>query len=151
MSLHSAGRPSCRNRSLKSRIAAPVLIWKEIFMTVTTVSEACLLFWVWIVPVERLNCIFFLSFFHFIVVQVQLSPFSPTHDPLCTHPSLPPSNLPSLALSICPVFMFLDGPSPIIPCYPSPPSSQFLSVCSLIQCLWFYFACLFALLIRFHL
>ena len=74
------------------------------------------------------------TFFHnnswavLIVVQVQLSPFSPHHD-------LPPSNLPSLALSVCPLYMFLDGPSPIFPNYPIPPPLWLLSVCSLFQCL----------------
>ena len=45
-----------------------------------------------------------------IVVQVQLSPFSP---PPCPppHPCLPPSNLPPLALSMGPLYMFLDDPS----------------------------------------
>ena len=35
---------------------------------------------------------------------------------------LPPLNLPSLALSMCPLYMFLDGPSSIFPHYPSPSS-----------------------------
>ena len=39
------------------------------------------------------------------------------------HPHLPPLNLPSLFLSICPFYMFFDGPSPFIPYYPSPSSS----------------------------
>ena len=37
-----------------------------------------------------------------------------------THPYLPPSNLPPLILSMGPLDMFLDGPSPIFPHYPSP-------------------------------
>ena len=37
--------------------------------------------------------------------------------------------------------------SPVIPL----PSPWLLSVCSLFQCLWLYFACLFVLLIKFHL
>ena len=38
--------------------------------------------------------------------------FQPTWPP--THPNLPPLNLHPLALSMCPSYMFLDGP-PIIP------------------------------------
>ena len=40
-------------------------------------------------------------------------------------------------------------PSPSFPCHFPPP--WFLSVCSLFPCLWFYFAHLFVLFIRFHL
>ena len=62
---------------------------------------------------------FVLFYFVFlIVVQVQLSPFSPHHGPQPTHPRLPPSNLPPLALSMCPIYMFLDGPSPSPPVIP---------------------------------
>ena len=65
-----------------------------------------------------------------------------------THPGLPPLNLTPLALSMCPLYKFLDGPSCIIP-LPSP--LWLLSVCSLFQCLWLSFARLFVLLIRLHL
>ena len=74
--------------------------------------------------------------------------FHPTMPPYPTHPHLPPSNPPPLALPMCPLYVFLNGPSPIIP-LPSP--LWLLSVCSLFQCLWLYFACLFVLIIRFHL
>ena len=67
-----------------------------------------------------------------------------------THPGFPPSNPLPLALSMCPLHMFLDGPSPIFPHYPSPRSSL-VTVCSLFQCFWLYFACWFVLSIRFHL
>ena len=85
-------------------------------------------------------------FSFFIIVQVQLSPFPPT-TPLCpTHPHLPPSILSPLTLSMCPLYMFLDDPSPIS-------LSPLLSgYCQFI--LYFNVSvifCLFILLIRFHL
>ena len=55
-----------------------------------------------------------------------------------THPRLPPSNLSPLVLSVCPLYRSLDGPSSIIPHYPSPSPLWLLSVCSLFQCLWLY-------------
>ena len=71
--------------------------------------------------------------------------------PLCaTHPCLPPLNLPTLAFFMCPLYMFLDGPSPISLHSPSPPS-HLVTVCSLFQCLWLYFTHLFVLLNRFNL
>ena len=60
----------------------------------------------------------------------------------------------SLPLSLCigPLYMFLDLTLPLLyPVIPlSPPLWQLL-VCPLFHCLWFYFACLLVLLIRFHL
>ena len=44
-----------------------------------------------------------------------------------------------------------ENPSPFSLHYPLPPPLWSLSVCSLFPCPWFYFACLFVLLIRFHL
>ena len=80
-------------------------------------------------------------FFFLIVVQVQLSPFSPLHSPP-PHPSrLPSSKLPPLALSVCPLYMFLDGPSPIFLHYSLPFALWLLSVCSLFQGLLLYCAC----------
>ena len=78
-----------------------------------------------------------------------VSIFTPPYLPCLTHPCLPPSNLPALALSMCPLYMFLYGPSPIFPIIPLP-LLWLLSVCSLFQCLWLYFH-LLVLLIRFHL
>ena len=75
-----------------------------------------------------------------IVVQVQLFPFSSITLPCPTHPHLPPS--------MCPLYKFLDDPSPSFPSYHPPPPLWLLSVCSLFQCLWLYFACLLVLLIR---
>ena len=87
-----------------------------------------------------------------IVVQIQLSPFSPHHPPLPHRPSHPTLNPTHLWL--CPwdlyacSLMTLPLLSPIIllalPLW-------LLSVCSLFQCPWLYFARLFVLLIRFHL
>ena len=64
-------------------------------------------------------------------------------------PSSPDSTLPWF----CPCVLYSCSRKPF------PPSSHFtllppfwlLSDCSLIQCLWLYFACLFVLLISFHL
>ena len=95
--------------------------------------------------------IFLFLFYFFIVVQSQLSPFSPipTHT---TYPHLPHSiSPPPLSLSMGPLYMFLDNTSSISPIMPLLPPLWSLSVCSLFQGPWFYFACLFLLLIRFHL
>ena len=71
----------------------------------------------------------------------------PSAPPIPTsHPSLPPTHiLPPFALSICPLYRFLDDPCPIFPHYPFPTPLWLLSVCSLFQCLWLYFVCLFVL------
>ena len=96
-------------------------------------------------PMYNVSCILF---YFLTVVQVKLSPFSPHHCP--THLRLPLSNPPPLALSMCPLYMFFDGPSPI-----SPPSSFFLS--PLVTGRLFFISmslvifCLLVLLIRFHL
>ena len=72
--------------------------------------------------------------------------FHPTISP---HPYLPPLNLHPLALSLCPLYIFLEALPIFFSIIPLPPL-WLLSVCSLFQCLWLYFACLFVLLIRFH-
>ena len=69
--------------------------------------------------------------------------FQHTTAPHPIHPCLPPLNLPPLALSMCPLYMFLDGPFPIFPHYLVPPPLWLLSVCSLFQCFWLYFAYFF--------
>ena len=98
----------------------------------------------------KMRIFFFFSFSLCIVVQTQLSPFS-YHQfpppPRLTHPA----PFLHLALSTCPLSMFRDSPSPVCPCYPSSPSPLLLSDCSLFQCFWLYYACLFILLIRFHI
>ena len=88
----------------------------------------------------------FLNFF--IMVKLQLSTFSPIILPHLPHSILPhphclcPCVLYTSSLMDCPLF------SPIIPL---PALLWLLSVCSLFQRLWLYFACLFVLLLRFHL
>ena len=57
-------------------------------------------------------------FFFFYVVQVQLSPFSHHQFPYIIHPQ----SIHTLALSMGPLYMFLDDPSPSFPHYPSLPS-----------------------------
>ena len=83
---------------------------------------------------------FIFSFFYCCsntVVSIFLPPLLPSH----------PQSFPPLALSMSSLYMFLDEPSLSFPCYlPSTPL-WLLSVCSLCQCLWLYFACLFVLLI----
>ena len=103
-----------------------------------------LLGWIWL--------ILFIYLYFLLLFKYSFSIFTPTRPHTPPHPHLPPSNLPPLALSMGPLYMFLDGPFPISPPYPSPAASPWLlSVCSLFQCLWLYFACLFVLLVRFHL
>ena len=81
----------------------------------------------------------------FVVVQVQLSPFFP-------HCSPPPPTLNPTFLGFCPWVLYtcsrmaLPFLSPV-----NTPPLLFLLVGFLFQCLWLYFACLFVLLIRFHL
>ena len=90
----------------------------------------------------------------FIVVQLQLSLVFPHYSPL---PYPPPksyiqSSPDPLSLSLGPLYIFLALTLPLL----SPTKALrapfwSLSVCSLFPCLWFYFAHLFVLLIRFHL
>ena len=68
-------------------------------------------------PTLDIVCLFLL-FFKYSCLH-----FHPTLAPHPTHPHLPPLNLPPLALSMCPLYMFLDDPSSISPRYPSPSSS----------------------------
>ena len=71
---------------------------------------------------EKLLLIFFFLFKFFLLLLFKYSclHFHPTTAPHPTHPCLPPLNLPPLALSMCPLYMFLDGPLPTFPHYPSP-------------------------------
>ena len=79
----------------------------------------------------------------FIVVHLHLSCLSPPPFPQ----SIPPFSMPMSLL-----FMFFDLPLPLLsPIISFLPPLWSLAVCSSFQCLWFYFACLFVLLIRFHL
>ena len=87
------------------------------------------------------------TFFVVVFAQVQLSPFS-RHHFLPSHPQ----SYPPLALSMDPYTCSLTTLPLLSPVIPLCPPLWLLSVCSLFQCLWLYlFACLFVLLIRFHL
>ena len=94
----------------------------------------------------------FFVFFYCSSITVVLIPQPPLLSPALHTPHLPHSILPPLSLSTCPLCLFLDLTLPLL-------SSVTLlllplwslSVCSLFPCLWFYFAHLFVLLIRFHL
>ena len=93
---------------------------------------------------------FFLSFLVYLLFKYSCLHFHPTTAPCPTHPNLPPSNIPPLALSMCPLPIFLDRPSPIFPHYPSPPSPP--GTISLFSIpVFLVILCLFVLLIRFHL
>ena len=98
------------------------------------------------------SCLNSLSIY-FIVDQLQLSPFPPNYPPLSYPTPHTHSILPSLlSLFIGPLSMFLDLTLPLLsPITSLAPPLWSLSVCSLFPCLWFYFAGLFVLLIRFHL
>ena len=92
-----------------------------------------------------LEAVFF-NCFSSTVVSIFPPPFFSTP---CPH--LPTSILPPLALLMSPLYMFLNDPSLSFPHYFPPLPLWFLSICSLFQCLWLYFVCLFVSLIRFHL
>ena len=62
------------------------------------------------------------TFFVVVFAQVQLSPFS-RHHFLPSHPQ----SYPPLALSMDPLYMFFNNPSPSFPCYP-PLSSPLVTV-----------------------
>ena len=74
---------------------------------------------------------YFFYFFHCCsgtVVPIFTPPWA-----ICpNHPHLPPSILTPLALSMCPLYMFLDNPSPFFPHY-LPPLSPVVTVCSVFQ------------------
>ena len=97
-----------------------------------------------------------LSFLIFYCCSITVVPiFSPFLSPALPTPifHIQSSLLPLMSLSMGPLYMLLDLTllllSPVIP--PLAPPLWSLSVCSLFVCLWFYFAHLFVLLIRFHL
>ena len=85
--------------------------------------------------------------------------YSYPHSP---HPITLPCPVPYLPHSILPLCSWLclwvfctcslTWPFPFLsPQYPPPTPLWSLSVCSLCQCLWLYFSCLFVLFIRLHL
>ena len=93
----------------------------------------------WISSLQR--AILFLKLFKYSCLH-----FPPTTLPHASHPHLPLLIPPPLGFVHVSFIVFPENPSPI-----SPSPLWSLSVCSLFPCLWFYFACLFVLLIRFHL
>ena len=81
---------------------------------------------IWVVLDYVFHLLYYLPFIYFIFVllfKYSCLHFHPTMATCPTHPCLPPLNLPSLTLSICLLYMFLDGHIRVIPYYPSPPSS----------------------------
>ena len=66
----------------------------------------------------------YLFFFRLLLFKYSCLPFHSISATSPNHSCLPSTNLPSLALSVCPLYiMFLDGPSPIFPHYHSLSSS----------------------------
>ena len=90
--------------------------------------------------------IFFLIF---IVIQLQLSAFSP-HPSTPPHPNPPPSPASTLPLDFVHV-SFIVVPVNPSPLYPLPTPLWAWPDCSQLQCLWLYFVCFFLLLIMFQL
>ena len=116
-----------------------IIFWVQVFTSL-----------VWFIPKYFIlfeailnGIVFFLLLFKYSCLH-----FHPIMAPGPTHPHLPTLNLPPLALSMCPSYMFLDGPSPIIPNYPSPPSSL-LTVSLFIISMSLVVFCLLVLLIVF--
>ena len=95
--------------------------------------------------------LFFLLLFFYYCSSTVVSIFTP---PLLPASPIPTSDPQTYCLWLCPCVLYtcslMDLPlfSSIIPL---PPPLWLLSVCSLFQCFWLYFVCLFVLLIRFHL
>ena len=87
--------------------------------------------------------LFFFYCYSIIVLIFPPCP-SPTSPTPCSH-----SQSLLLSVPMSPLYMFLGLPLSIFP--PLTSSHWSLPVCSLFPCLWFYFAHLFVLLIRFHL
>ena len=79
------------------------------------------------------------DYFFLIVVRTQLSPFSSHHFPLPPTLNLIPFGFVRVSFIQVPWWPFPYFP----PCYPLPPPLWLLSVYSLFQCLWLYFAYLF--------
>ena len=102
--------------------------------------------------INDIRSFFFLfSLFFYCCSSTVVSIFTPSCPPI---PPIPASHPQTYHLWLCLCILYtcslMDLPQffPIIP--PHPPL-WLLSACSLFQCLWLYFACLFVLLIRFHL
>ena len=91
------------------------------------------------------NLIYFITLMGFLIVSFKLlllsfPPFFSLFTP-SPSPSPPALSLLLFLLSLPPIPFPLSFPHPL----------WLLSACSLFPCLWLYFACLFVLLIRFHL
>ena len=90
----------------------------------------------------------FIFIFTFFIVQLQLPASPPTTSPTpAKSPSLPCFHPPPY---FCPCVLHSSSWIPYSPLL-LPPSLWLLSDCSYFQCLWFYFACFFLLLIMFQL
>ena len=94
-----------------------------------------------------LNCYGFLLLFKYSCLHFSTT----TPNPTLLTPTIPPWSYRSLALSMCPLNMFLDDSSLFSSLISLLTPLWLLSVCFLIQCLWLYFDCLFVLLIMFLL
>ena len=94
---------------------------------------------------------YFLLFLLFLLLFM----YSHLHFPATTFPYNSPS-LPThnpFPVWLCPCVLYtcsLTALSLFTPVFTLSPPLWLLSVCSLFPSLWFYFACLFVLLIRFH-
>ena len=90
-------------------------------------------------------------FFSCFIIQVELSPFSRHHfPPSPPTPTSHPPTFPTLALSMGPLYMFLDDPSLSFSCY-LPPSSTLVTFSLFFISVSLVIVCLFVLLIRFYL
>ena len=98
------------------------------------------------------SIVFYSQKFISFIVLLQLSQFPPLALPSSGHPT-PPVN-PHPVVHVHGAFIrvpWLNPSSPSFPPYPLPSLLCSLSVCSLFPCLWFCFAHLFVLFIRFLL
>ena len=95
---------------------------------------------------------FFLFFCGFLLFIYSCPHFSLITLPRPSHP-WPPTFNPFPIIFDHGSFIHVPwlDPSPLFPIIPLLSPLWLLLVCSLFPCLWFYFSCLFVLLIRFHL
>ena len=94
---------------------------------------------------------FYIFFYFFESFKYNCLHFPHTAHPHPTYPCLPPYLLPTLAFFMCPLYCSLVTLPLFSLIIPLPQLLWLLSVCSLFQCLWLYFASLFLLLIMFQL
>ena len=90
----------------------------------------------------------FLNHFFYCCLNIVVSISLPLLSSVPLTPNSHPQSFPPLALSLAPLYMFFDDTFHSFPVISLPPPLWLLSVCSLFQCLWLYFACLFILLIK---